>query len=67
MNTAQEILKEVAALSEEHQAEVLDFIAFLAAREAEDREDFAVFEERASEPTRPFDEVLADMKTRGLL
>lgn len=41
MNTLPDEVKErVRALSEAHQAEVLDFIAFLAAKEAEDRADY---------------------------
>ena len=34
---------------------------------AEDEEDLAVFRERADEPTRPFEEFVADMKRRGKL
>lgn len=46
MNTAQQIQARAARLSEDHQAEVLDFIAFLAAKEAEDRADYELAAER---------------------
>lgn len=32
---------------------------------AEDAEDLAVFEERASEPSLPFEEVVKELKKRG--
>jgi hypothetical protein len=34
---------------------------------AEDAEDLAAFRERANEPTRPFEEYVAEMKKRGRL
>lgn len=34
---------------------------------AEDAEDIAAFKERASEPELPFDEVVEDLRRRGLL
>jgi len=34
-------------------------------RLAEDAEDLAAFEERASEPNLPFEDVLKDLKRRG--
>ena len=40
IDVAQELADQVSALSEHHQAEVFDFIAFLAAKEAEDRADY---------------------------
>lgn len=39
----------------------------LQERLAEDLEDLAAFEERAEEPRRPIEEVMADFKVRGLL
>ena len=48
MDTAHQVQAQVAALTEDHQAEVLDFIAFLAAKEAENRADY----ERAAEAYR---------------
>jgi len=33
----------------------------------EDAEDLAAFHERANEPTRPFEEYVAEMKKRGRL
>jgi hypothetical protein len=32
---------------------------------ADDAEDLAAFDERADEPTRPFEEYLAELKARG--
>ncbi|MDL2335349.1 MAG: CopG family transcriptional regulator [Chloroflexota bacterium] len=34
---------------------------------ADDEEDLAAFRERADEPTRPFEEYLAELKQRGEL
>jgi hypothetical protein len=34
---------------------------------ADDLEDLAAFDERADEPTRPFEEYLAELKQRGQL
>jgi len=67
MNTADELVKRASQLSEEHQAEVLDFIAFLASKEAEDREDLKLFDERKNEPARPLKEIVAEMKADGQL
>ncbi|MBI5444237.1 MAG: DUF2281 domain-containing protein [Deltaproteobacteria bacterium] len=68
MNTADEIRARVEQLSEERQAEVLDFVEYLAAREAEeDREDLAAIEEQRDAPTRPLEAVVEDFKARGLL
>ncbi|MBI5015983.1 MAG: hypothetical protein HZB55_10920 [Deltaproteobacteria bacterium] len=52
MNTADEVRRRAEALNEEHQAEVLDFIAFLAAKEAEDRVDYVRAAERLANPGR---------------
>jgi hypothetical protein len=64
-----EIYQQVRARADELHVSLSQVVNELLreAMEAEDREDLAIFEERAGEPEIPLEEVIADMKARGRL
>lgn len=63
IDDVRELGEKAAVLSESHQAEVLDFVAFLVAKEAEDRADYELEAEayRTKGKTRTLDAIEAGL------